>query len=150
MGINVNDSIFLTQEEQDLLLLSKTEVDEKESEQQAFENAIMEVHKQYNLRSNKDVDNPTKKYSKLKKTTDTTSKIFPDILPKKILESLTKRIFDPIPKKSQTNVPSTIHAKDTSQNNFVEKSNLPNQNKTQISFNLESGLEKLKIPIPLI
>jgi hypothetical protein len=31
MGINDNDSIFLTQEEQDLFLLSKTEIDEEES-----------------------------------------------------------------------------------------------------------------------
>jgi hypothetical protein len=33
MGVNDNDSIFLTQEEHDLFLLSQTEVDEEESEQ---------------------------------------------------------------------------------------------------------------------
>ena len=33
MGINDNDSIFLTQEEHDIFLLSQTEVDEEESEQ---------------------------------------------------------------------------------------------------------------------
>jgi hypothetical protein len=34
MGVNVNDSIFLTQEERELFLLSQIEVDEEESEQQ--------------------------------------------------------------------------------------------------------------------
>jgi hypothetical protein len=38
MGINDNDSIFLTQEEQDLFLLSQTEIDEEKSDQQDFEN----------------------------------------------------------------------------------------------------------------
>jgi hypothetical protein len=74
MGINDNDSIFLTQEEHDIFLLSQTEVDEEESEQQAFENAIMEVHRQYNLRSKKSNDNPTKKDFDFKKTTDTPAK----------------------------------------------------------------------------
>jgi hypothetical protein len=46
MGINDNDSIFLTQDEHDIFLLSETEVDEEELEQQAFENTIMEVHRQ--------------------------------------------------------------------------------------------------------
>jgi L-rhamnose mutarotase len=47
MGINDNDSIFLTQEEQDLFLLSQTEMDHEESKyyKQGFENAIMEVHR---------------------------------------------------------------------------------------------------------
>ena len=37
MGVNDNESIFLTQEEQELFLLSQTEVneEEEESEQQA-------------------------------------------------------------------------------------------------------------------
>jgi hypothetical protein len=63
MGINDNDSVFLTQEEHDLFLLSQTEIDHEESEdyKQGFENAIMEVHRQYNLRSKKSTDNPTKK-----------------------------------------------------------------------------------------
>jgi hypothetical protein len=77
MGINDNDSIFLTQEEHDLFLLSQTEVDEEESEQQAFENAIMEVHRQYILRSKKSNDNPTKKASDFKNTSDTPAKKVP-------------------------------------------------------------------------
>jgi len=47
MGIHDNDSIFLTQEEHELFILSQIKVNEEEekSEQQAFENAIMEVHR---------------------------------------------------------------------------------------------------------
>ena len=45
MEINDNDSIFLTQEEHDLFLLSHTEIDEEESDQQDFKNAIIEVHR---------------------------------------------------------------------------------------------------------
>ena len=45
MGINDDESIFLTQEEQDLFLLTQTELDSKEwyEYKQGFENAIMEV-----------------------------------------------------------------------------------------------------------
>jgi hypothetical protein len=106
MGINDNDSIFLTQEEQDLFLLSQTEVDEEESEQQAFENAIMEVHRQYNLRSKKSNDNPTKKASDFRKTTDTPAKKVPDSPPKKNSEVPTKRTSDSVSKTTQTDVPS--------------------------------------------
>jgi hypothetical protein len=45
-------------------------VEEEEIEKQAFKNAIMEVHKQYNLRSKKTNDNPTKKATETKKTTE--------------------------------------------------------------------------------
>ena len=47
MGINDSESIFLTQEEHDLFLLSQPEVNFEESEdyKQGFEIAIMEEHK---------------------------------------------------------------------------------------------------------
>jgi hypothetical protein len=47
MGVHDDESIFVTQEEHELFLLSKTEVNEEaeESEHQAFENDIMEVHR---------------------------------------------------------------------------------------------------------
>ena len=96
MGINDNDSIFLTQEEHDLFLLSQTEVDEEESEKQDFENAIMEVHRQYILRSKKSNDNPTKKASKFKKTTDTPAKKVYDSPQNKNSEVPTKRIYDSV------------------------------------------------------
>jgi hypothetical protein len=51
MGIHDNEAIFLTQEERELFLLSETKVSKEVeyTEQKAFENAIMEVHQQYNL-----------------------------------------------------------------------------------------------------
>jgi hypothetical protein len=73
MGIHDNEAIFLTQEEQELFLLSQIELSEeaKETEKQAFENAIMEVHRQYNLRSKKTDENSPKKVTKTKKTVET-------------------------------------------------------------------------------
>jgi hypothetical protein len=63
MGLHDNEAIFLTQEEKEVFLISQTEVSEeaKETKQQAFENSIMEVHRQYNLRSQKTNENPQKR-----------------------------------------------------------------------------------------
>jgi len=53
-----HESIFLTQEEHEIFLLSQTKVNEEveEIEQHAFENVIIEVHKKYNLRSKRIVE----------------------------------------------------------------------------------------------
>jgi len=107
------------------------------------------VHKKYNLRSKKSNDNLTKKYYDFKKTTDTTIKKFHDNPPKKNSEAQTKRVYESVSKTDQTDIPSTIWRRNTSQKNVVEKTDPPNQNKTPGSFSLESELEKLKIPIPL-
>jgi hypothetical protein len=109
----------------------------------------MEVHRQYNLRSKKSNDNQTKKALEFRKTIDTPANKVYDSPPKKNSEVPTKRTSDFVSKIAQTNIPSTSQPKDTSQKNVVEKSDFSNQNKTQTSFNLESELEKLKIPIPL-
>ena len=114
MGVNDNDSIFLTQEEQDLFLLSKTEVDEEESEQQAFENEIMEFHKQYNL-SKKSNENPTKKAYDTKKTSYTTPKKVPE---KNNSETSAKRTPKTLPRTTQTEVASTIQPSTTAHKKF--------------------------------
>jgi hypothetical protein len=69
MGIHDNEAIFLTQEEQELFLLNQTKVSEEaeDAEQQAFENAILEVHHQYNLRSKKTEGNSSKKTTETQK-----------------------------------------------------------------------------------
>ena len=81
MGINEKDYGFLTKEEKGLFSLTQTEVKYEESEdyKQGFQNTIMELHRQYNLRSKKNSNkskknntkNPTKKVSETvpKKTT---------------------------------------------------------------------------------
>jgi hypothetical protein len=61
-----------------------------------FENAIMEIHRQYNLRSKKSNDNPTKKSFDFKNTTITPAKKVPNFPPKKNSEVPTKRISDSI------------------------------------------------------
>ena len=59
------DHIFLNKEEQDQILLSqpRTIPLEYEEYKQGYQNAIMEVHRQYNLKSRKFVDAPPKKIS---------------------------------------------------------------------------------------
>ena len=94
MGIHDNEAIFLTQEEQELFLLSQMQVSEevKETKQQEFENDIMEVHRQYNLQSKKTDKNPPKKVTEKKKTVET----------KKSPEPSTKKI----PKKGNVEAPA--------------------------------------------
>jgi hypothetical protein len=93
MGVHDNEAIFLTQEEKELFLLNQTKVSEeaRDVEQQAFENAILEVHRQYNLWSNKTEGSSPKKTTEIKK------------------EGETKKTFEPTaeksPKKSNANAP---------------------------------------------
>jgi hypothetical protein len=98
MGINDNDYVFLTQDEHDVFLLSQTEVDHEEYEyyKQGFENANIEVHRQYNLRIKKSTNNPTKKTldTSTKKTVETSIKKILDIPPKKNIEDPTKKTYD--------------------------------------------------------
>jgi hypothetical protein len=74
-----HESIFLTQEEHEIFLLSQTKVNEEAEkiEQKAFENSIMEVHRQYNLRSKKTNENSLKKAAETKKTSENLPKKSP-------------------------------------------------------------------------
>jgi hypothetical protein len=63
MGIHDNEAIFLTQEEQELFLLNQTKVsgETEVAGQPTWEDDILEVHRQYNLRSKKtEGDSPRK------------------------------------------------------------------------------------------
>jgi hypothetical protein len=73
MGIHDNETIFLTQEEKELFLLNQTKVSEEAEDagQQAFENAILEVHRQYNLQSKKTEGNSSKKMVETQKVAET-------------------------------------------------------------------------------
>ena len=94
MGIHDNEAIFLTQEEQELFLLNQTKVSEEaeDAEQQAFENFILEVHRQYNLRSKKTEGSSPKKMIETKKVVET----------KKAYEPSAEKI----PEKSNAEVPA--------------------------------------------
>jgi len=119
MGINDDESVFLPQEEQEHFLLTQTELDSKESDEykQGFENSIMEVHWQYNLRSKKTSETLNSKNSKnhAKKSSDTySSKTIDNSLKKTIdnssknkVETPAKKIVDSVSKTTQTDIPTT-------------------------------------------
>ena len=64
LGVNNEDTIFLNEEEQGIFTPYEEESLESIDYKQGFENAIMEVHKQYDLRSKKNQETPKKKTSK--------------------------------------------------------------------------------------
>jgi hypothetical protein len=92
MGVYDDESIFLTQEENDIFLLSQIEVNEEEDEtkHEAFENYIMEVHNKYNLRSKRSNGNPPNKTVETKKGNET-KKI---VKTKKALENPPKKVLE--------------------------------------------------------
>jgi hypothetical protein len=109
MGIHDNEAIFLTQEEQELFLLNQTKVSEEaeHAEQQAFENAILEVHRQYNLWSKKTEGSSPKKTIEIKKTVKTkkSSKPSAEKIPEKsTAEVPTKRNLTILKRSSQPEV----------------------------------------------
>ena len=86
MGIDDNNTIFLTQEDQDLFELQQLQLDLGESfdYKLGYDFAINEVHKQYNLRSKKNTKPSTKKSAQTenkKKVESPTTKVL-QILPR--------------------------------------------------------------------
>lgn len=63
MGTNEDDSIFLTQEKEELFLLTQMKLESEESNdyKHCYENSILEFHIQYNLKSMKKMITPTEK-----------------------------------------------------------------------------------------
>jgi ribonuclease HI len=154
MGVHDDEAIFLTQEEKELFLLSQTELNEEaeDTEQQAFENSIMEVHRQYNLRSKKTDENPPKKVTETKKTVETkkTSEPSTKKIPEKgNVEPPTKRNPTILQRSTQTKVSSTNRPSTSAQKTMVDKSELLSQSRAPTLFSLEGELAKVKIPIPL-
>ena len=147
MGIHDDKAIFLTQEEQELFLLSQTELNEEveDTEQQAFENTIMEVHRQYNLRSKKTDENPPKKVTEMKKTIETKKVLEPST--KKILEkgndeTPTKRNPTILQRSTQTEFSSTNRPSTSAHKTMVDKSELLSQSRAPTPFSLEGELAK--------
>ena len=91
MGTNYDNTIFLTQEEQELYELQQLQLESGESfdYKQGYEFAINEVHNQNNLRSKKNVEVPTQKSAQ----TQT----------KKILKAPTNKVLQIIPRETQQN-----------------------------------------------
>jgi hypothetical protein len=73
MGIHDNEAIFLTQEEQELFLLNQTKVsgETEGAGQPTWEDDILEVNRQYNLRSKKTEGNSPRKATEMQKVVET-------------------------------------------------------------------------------
>jgi hypothetical protein len=143
-----HESIFLTQEEHEMFLLSQTEVNEEaeKTEQQAFENAIMEVHRQYNLRRKKENENSPKKAVETKKASENPPKKVPG---RNNVESPTQKTPEILKRESQTEVSSTIQTSAPGHRAPTDKLEVQTLSKASAPFSLEGELAKLKIPIPL-
>jgi hypothetical protein len=155
MGIHDNEAIFLTQEEQELFLLNQTKVsgETKGVGQPTWEDDILEVHRQYNLRSKKMEGNSprrtteTQKAAETQKTPEKTTagKYFEkgkSDTPVKKNVTILKRPAQP--KVSPVNLPSTSDQRD------IDQPESTSQTRTSAPFSLEAELAKIKIPIPLI
>jgi hypothetical protein len=134
MGIHDNEAIFLTQEEQELFLLNQTKVSEEaeDAEQQAFENAILEVHRQYNLRSKKTEGSSPKKTIETKKVVETKKASEPSaekIPEKSTAEVPVKKNLTILKRSSQPEVSSINPPSTSGQKNVVDKPELMSQSR---------------------
>jgi hypothetical protein len=155
MGIHDNEAIFLTKEEHELFLLNQTKVSEdaEDAEQQVFENAILEVHRQYNLWSKKTEGNSSKKTTETQKVVETEKTLEKTSAEKSFEKSksdtpMKKNITilkrPAHPEVSPINPPST-----SEQKNMVDQLESMSQARAPAPFSLEGELAKIKIPIPL-
>jgi hypothetical protein len=162
MGIHDNKAIFLTQEEHELFLLNQIKVSEEaeDAEQQAFENSILEVHRQYNLRSKKTKGSSPKKTIEMKKVTETKNTSKPSarntsepsiekIPEKSTVKAPAKRNLTILKRSSQPEVSPVDPPSISGQKSAVDKPKLMSQGRAPTPFSLEGELAKVKIPIPL-
>jgi hypothetical protein len=154
MGIHDNEAIFFTQEEHKLFVLNQTKVSEEaeDAEHQAFENAILEVHRQYNLWSKKMEGSSPKKRIEMNKVTETKKTSEPSsekILEKSTAEVPVKKNITILKRSSQPKVSPVNPPSTSSQKSVVDKPELMSQSKAPTPFSLEGELAKVKIPIPL-
>jgi ribonuclease HI len=154
MGIHDNEAIFLTQEEQELFLLNQTKVS-RETEgagQPTWEDDILEVHRQYNLRSKKAEGNSPRKTTEAQKTAATqktpekttagkSSEKGKAEAPVKKNVTILKRPAQP--EISPVNLPSTSDRRE------MDQPESTTQARTLAPFSLEAELAKIKIPVPL-
>lgn len=105
MGINDDNYIFLTQEEYELFMLQQLQLEFRESfdYNQGYDTTINEVQKQYNLRSKKNVEAPTKKTVQNQN--------------KKIIESPATKVQQILPRETQQK--SSSNQKNSSPNQKI-------------------------------
>lgn len=159
MGINDEDTIFLTEEEPDVFSSTQTavEIEDYKDYKQGFKNSIMELHRQYNLRSKKNSNIPKRNNSQNsatkapevdpKKETESSKKIT-KITKNNDLERNTSRPTVSPRKTVLVDIPNTSQQSQMATKVVLEKSdsNLP---KTQTPFSIENEIAKVKISLPL-
>jgi ribonuclease HI len=154
MGIHDNEAIFLTQEEQELFLLNQTKVsgETEGAGQPTWGDDILEVHRQYNLRSKKAEGSVPRKTTEAHKTAETqktpekatagkSSEKGKTEAPVKKNVTILKRPVQP--EVSPVNLPSTSDRRE------MDLPEVTTHARTSAPFSLEAELAKIKIPVPL-
>ena len=108
MGINDENTIFLTQEEHEIYMLQRLQLDFGESfdYKQGYEISINEVHKQYNLRNKKNTKAPAKKIvqTQTKKIVEAPVTKTLQILPRETHNTFNPKIVDITSTDTQTSI----------------------------------------------
>jgi ribonuclease HI len=154
MGIHDNEAIFLTQEEQELFLLNQTKVsgETEGAGKPTWGDDILEVHRQYNLRSKKAEGSVPRKTTEAHKTAETqktpekatagksSEKGKTEASVKKNVNILKRPVQ---PEVSPVNLPSTSDRRE------MDLPEVTTHARTSAPFSLEAELAKIKIPVPL-
>jgi len=175
MGLDDQNPIFLSQEEEEFHMLQQIQTQSGESfdYKQGYDSTIFEVHKQYNLRRRRNAGPPDQTKKAMANQPKITNKVpiseVLKILPKPnqnppspIIEEITA--YQPSVEQPPTSVP----LKEPEKNTYNARSEIPHKeipnkqkehNSTQnlvskvcnpsSSFNLGAGISKLKILVPL-
>ena len=154
MGIHDNEAIFLTQEEQELFLLNQTKVsgETEGAGKPTWEDDMLEVHRKYNLRSNKTEGNSpirtneTQKVAETKKAPEKTTA--GKTLDKGKADTPVKKNVTILKRPAQPEV-SPVNLPSTSDRRDVEQPELTTQTRISAPFILEAELAKIKIHVPL-
>jgi ribonuclease HI len=154
MGIHDNEAIFLTQEEQELFLLNQTKVsgETEGAGQLAWGDDILEVHRQYNLRSKKAEGSVPRKTTEAQKTAETQK------TPEKATagkssekgkaEAPVKKNVTMLKRSAQPEI-SPVNLPSTSDRREMDQPESTTQARTSAPFCLEAELAKIKILVPL-
>ena len=112
MGVNNEDAVFLTQQQEELYMLQQLQLESRESfdYKQGYESAIYEVHKRYSLRSKKNIEFPTKKsfQTQTKKIVEAPVTKVLQILPRGAKETSSPKSVDITSFETQTEIVTQI------------------------------------------
>jgi hypothetical protein len=154
MGLHDNEAIFLTQEEQELFLLNQTKVSGETdgAGQLTWEDDILEVHRQYDLRSKKTEGNSPRRTTETQKAAETQKTPEKTTAGKSSEKGKTdtpvKKNVTILKRPAQPEV-SPVKRPSTSDRRDMDQPESTSQTRTSAPFSLEAELVKIKIPVPL-